>query len=705
MSALSIQVPFPIFQDRDGQPLENGYIWIGTANLDPEGNPINVYFDAALTVQAAQPIRTINGFPSQNGGPARLYAASDYSIRVQDKNGSLVYSAPSATERYASADINYTAPINSPATRPINQKVGELISAADQGKSGGNTIANLVGITPTTDGVVYEAYSYYNGSAATTIGPTAQGRLVWNALRSKADHNGGTVISPTVPWDGTVANLAAFLAGTGETDPSGNGCWERKGISRQGVQIYGGGNGINDSAAVQQAIKVAALTNNNGIIFEQLSSDYKLLDKVLWPSNVCINLNYQTLTGAGSATGIMFESAYVSGSTLITNIGTAVESNPVFRSKIKDGQIKNCGLVFNLYNFIFGCGIFDIDTQNCRQVIKSQRGFYSKYHRITAVGSSNVSYPTFHFKDNANAVEVKGCSATTEFGYHFEGPNTACIISGNTAEGGTIGVKVSGDMLGAKFDGNYLENMPSGGTALDFKTAGTCSIDFKGNYFNLCDIVFDDGGAAGTSTLFGTFDESNFLAGVGATEGGTVRRGLMNINSDRNFIKYKVRAESATTSALPSNWVYSKLSDIEKVQSFGGLSLTDIRAKSKNYGTSIVPVTRMGDIGASFPGRVPFCDNPYGLTPGSSSITVVVDSYIIPQSNALFAKFIFTIVDDVSTYVVFGDIYGGNVIQHDSTGKAVILVTNTFGNLQFRISTFTGSGGAFTCTGSVQIVG
>jgi hypothetical protein len=32
MSALSIQVPFPVFQDRDGQPLENGYIWIGQPN-------------------------------------------------------------------------------------------------------------------------------------------------------------------------------------------------------------------------------------------------------------------------------------------------------------------------------------------------------------------------------------------------------------------------------------------------------------------------------------------------------------------------------------------------------------------------------------------------------------------------------------------------------------------------------------------------
>lgn len=100
MSALSIQPTYPIFTETDGLPLENGYIWIGAVNLDPQGNPINVYWDAALTQLAGQPIRTFNGYPSNNGTPARLYVNSDYSIRVQNSKGSLVYSAPAATERF-----------------------------------------------------------------------------------------------------------------------------------------------------------------------------------------------------------------------------------------------------------------------------------------------------------------------------------------------------------------------------------------------------------------------------------------------------------------------------------------------------------------------------------------------------------------------------------------------------------------------------
>lgn len=113
MSALSIQPAYPIFTDIDGQPLEDGYVWIGTANLDPQTNPINVYWDAALTLPAAQPIRTLAGYPANSGTPARLYVNSDYSIRVMNKNGSLVYSAPAATERFGNlidaSQITYLA--------------------------------------------------------------------------------------------------------------------------------------------------------------------------------------------------------------------------------------------------------------------------------------------------------------------------------------------------------------------------------------------------------------------------------------------------------------------------------------------------------------------------------------------------------------------------------------------------------------------
>ena len=93
MSALSIQPPYPAFAGIDGLPLENGYIWIGTVNLNPQVNQIAAYWDAALTILAVQPIRTSGGYSVYQGTPARIYVASDYSIQVQDKNGTVVYTS------------------------------------------------------------------------------------------------------------------------------------------------------------------------------------------------------------------------------------------------------------------------------------------------------------------------------------------------------------------------------------------------------------------------------------------------------------------------------------------------------------------------------------------------------------------------------------------------------------------------------------
>lgn len=93
MSTIEVKPPYPAFAGADGQPLENGYIWIGTVNLSPQTNPINVYWDAANTIAAPQPIRTLNGYPSRNGTPARFYVASDYSIQVLDSKGSVVYTS------------------------------------------------------------------------------------------------------------------------------------------------------------------------------------------------------------------------------------------------------------------------------------------------------------------------------------------------------------------------------------------------------------------------------------------------------------------------------------------------------------------------------------------------------------------------------------------------------------------------------------
>lgn len=86
-----------------------------------------------------------------------------------------------------------------------------------------DSVFSLLDVEPREDQAVI-VKGYLPGS---TIGG---GEFRWNPVRVKSQHDGGTAISPTVPWDGTTgAALTAFLAGTGETNPGGAGCWERLG--------------------------------------------------------------------------------------------------------------------------------------------------------------------------------------------------------------------------------------------------------------------------------------------------------------------------------------------------------------------------------------------------------------------------------------------------------------------------------------------
>lgn len=99
----------------------------------------------------------------------------------------------------------------------IVDSVKDLMAVGDKSA---NNVRHVTGYVPGTD---------FGG-----------GEFYWNPLTPKSQHNGITVFSPTVPWNGSYATLAAFLAGTGETAPSGSGCWVRMQNSRDMLVSWGG---------------------------------------------------------------------------------------------------------------------------------------------------------------------------------------------------------------------------------------------------------------------------------------------------------------------------------------------------------------------------------------------------------------------------------------------------------------------------------
>lgn len=94
--------PLPFWFDTFGALLDGGYVYVGTARADPETAPIDLFFDAELTIPAAQPLRTVGGVIANGANAATVYLSEDdYSLRWRESTGEEVAYLPSAVEAAA----------------------------------------------------------------------------------------------------------------------------------------------------------------------------------------------------------------------------------------------------------------------------------------------------------------------------------------------------------------------------------------------------------------------------------------------------------------------------------------------------------------------------------------------------------------------------------------------------------------------------
>jgi hypothetical protein len=109
------------------------------------------------------------------------------------------------------------------------------------------------------DDKAYAVSSYYPGALALTDNSQVSGggTFKWAANVPKSAHNGGTVISNTVPWDGSEAGLPGFLAGTGETTPAGTGCFLRVFSGALHAEFFGANTSLaNNAPSINKALSV-----------------------------------------------------------------------------------------------------------------------------------------------------------------------------------------------------------------------------------------------------------------------------------------------------------------------------------------------------------------------------------------------------------------------------------------------------------------
>lgn len=111
---LPVETPFKVYTGLDGKPLDNGYVYFGIANQNPITAPVTVYWDAAGTQPAAQPLRTVNGYIMRAGTPANVFFDGAYSELVQDSKGRQVFYARTSDDfSIVSALLNFIALIAS----------------------------------------------------------------------------------------------------------------------------------------------------------------------------------------------------------------------------------------------------------------------------------------------------------------------------------------------------------------------------------------------------------------------------------------------------------------------------------------------------------------------------------------------------------------------------------------------------------------
>lgn len=444
------------------------------------------------------------------------------------------------------------------------------------------------------------------------------------------------------------------------------------------------------SASIQAAILFCAKQGGGKVKLP--FGNYSASAPIIIPSNIELDLDNSIITGPGigSATDL-FQTGYVSGGVIYSNIGTANESHLVTNTKICNGTINNCGKAINVFNFIDNSVVENIKFNDCTYSIYANRSWYARFINLFSRGSaSNATNAAFYFNGFVNVEQMESIfvEGRSGIGIEIAGGANGLTLFNCSVESSTTGVRVSGESGPIKFDTCYFECLTTG---IDLNTGGykhQISVD-NCWFFEMTTGVRSE--KTGGADLY--VAESNRFTNV------TTKVDCDDYQSNYGLIEIApaVYADNTLPAVPAGNVVVGKARiDHDAIIYNSGTGLAIV--KTKVHGSTLISFEHEGNAGGPKDGTVSFCA---ASKSAGTSFDIYVDSKIVYSRFGALLTYRFEVTDNNSTYQLYGFIFGDQAKPLDATGK-LVTVSNNGGFVRVTLGTFSHPAEFYAITGTLR---
>ena len=468
MALTQVTGPYPIFTDLDGTPLDDGYLYIGAINQDPEQNPIQVFWDANLTIPATQPIRTSNGYAYRNGTPALIYTAGEFSITIRNKREEFVLYSPVG---YGFDPKAVSASVVKNDFVGDGVRVNFTLSSAPSTNLATNAFIN--GVYQEKD-----SYSVVGNVISFSIAPPLNSSIEVMTNETGIINSGNaTAISYTLTAPGATAQTV-----------------QTKLDQYVSVKDFGAvGDGVaNDRAAIQTAIDAVSAGGGGQIWFPQGKYNIGTTGLITY-QNIILSGDVTRYAGATTrGTSIIYTGAGVAiygenildaqvldldidctGATGVYPTGRGIHLNGCWKSTIRNVTVRGMTLAKG-YAIV-------LDTNDDAFGPASPWGAQHNYLEQVEVADGTI---LFYGTGASDGTTTTVCN--TIRGYQYEIASSQVVFINSTAEGWTTGIGFNfygpgcyGLMLGCDIEGSGSPGIQTDGFA-EVREVGTIWAGFSG---------------------------------------------------------------------------------------------------------------------------------------------------------------------------------------------------------------------------------